>query len=65
MFDKDKSGKIDANELKTVLAGNVQDVDPNIFAQMIKDADLNGDGQIDFEEFLKMMYSLKDSAKYF
>ena len=32
--------------------------------QMVKDVDVNGDGQIDFDEFLKMMYTLKDSGKY-
>lgn len=32
---------------------------------MIKDADLNGDGQIDFDEFMKMMYALKETSKYF
>jgi len=32
---------------------------------MVKDVDVNGDGQIDFDEFLKMMYTLndKDSGK--
>ena len=29
---------------------------------MIKDADINGDGEIDFDEFMKMMYSFKETA---
>jgi Ca2+-binding EF-hand superfamily protein len=47
------------------LSGNIKDIDSGVFAQMIKDADLNGDGQIDFEEFYKMMYTLKEASKYF
>ncbi len=27
-----------------------------VWMQIIKDADTNGDGQIDFAEFMKMMY---------
>ena len=38
--------------------------DAAIWNQMIKDVDVNGDGQIDFDEFLKMMYTLKEAAKY-
>ena len=40
-------------------------VDEAVWTQMISDADTNGDGQIDFDEFYRMMYSLKDSSKYF
>ncbi len=29
---------------------------------MIQDVDVNGDGKIDFEEFMKMMYTLKGPA---
>jgi calcium-dependent protein kinase len=59
VFDKDKSGKIDAKELKEIIGSELKGIDETIWAQMIKDADANGDGQIDFEEFFKMMYSLK------
>lgn len=64
MFDKDKSGKIDANEIKEAIGEAMAGVDEAIWIQMIKDADVNGDGQIDFDEFLKMMYTLKESSKY-
>lgn len=64
MFDKDKSGKIDAAELKAVIGGELNPADEAEWTQMIKDADVNGDGQIDFEEFMKMMYSLKEASKY-
>jgi Ca2+-binding EF-hand superfamily protein len=29
--------------------------DPNYFAEMIKEVDLDGDGTVDFDEFVKMM----------
>jgi len=32
---------------------------------MIKEIDINGDGEIDFDEFLKMMYSFKDNISLF
>jgi len=57
-FDKDKSGKIDANEIKDLLSSELGS-DESIWMKIIKDADSNGDGEIDFEEFLGMMYSKK------
>ena len=73
MFDKvkeeceqntqDESGKIDASEIKDVLTTEIGSGKDAIWKQMVKDADVNGDGQIDFDEFLKMMYSSqKDSG---
>ena len=70
MFDKvrcvanfqDKSGKIDAKEIKEVIGSELKGVDEEVWKQMIMDADVNGDGQIDFEEFFKMMYSLKSPS---
>lgn len=44
-----------------MIGGELDGVDEKIWEQMIKDADINGDGQIDFDEFFKMMYSLKIS----
>jgi len=60
MFDKDGDGKISAQELRDVLGSEEpgkQDV--TYWEQMIKDADSNGDGEIDYNEFLKMMSSTK------
>ncbi len=62
---QDKSGKIDANELKISIGNQLTGLDEMVWKQMIKDADINGDSQIDFDEFMKMMYSLKETAKYF
>ena len=57
MFDSDKSGKIDANELKQLLEGEeFKDVyTKEQLEQAIAEVDDNGDGEIDFEEFMTMM----------
>jgi calcium-dependent protein kinase len=71
MFDKDGNGKISAAELRDVLGSinhssiliSLDDEnfksDLKVFEQMIKEADLNGDGEIDYNEFLKMMTANK------
>lgn len=53
IFDKDNSGKISKDEIKKVLhlnCENDQSVD-----KLMKEFDLNGDGEIDYQEFLAMM----------
>jgi len=57
VFDRDASGAISREELKQVL------VDPNVqealghavVEDVMRECDSNGDDQIDFEEFMKMM----------
>lgn len=58
LFDKDGNGKISATELRDVLGAddNFRN-DLKYYEQMIKEADLNGDGEIDYSEFIKMMSS--------
>ena len=57
MFDKDNSGKIDDKEVIALL----QDDDlTNVISKeaidvALKEIDQNGDGEIDFEEFMLMM----------
>merc|ERR1712139_715814 len=59
VFDKDGSGKIDTDELIAVLASDevkdVMAVTDEMVPQILKDADANGDGEIDFDEFMEMM----------
>lgn len=57
MFDKDGSGKIDSSELLTLLAGEeFRDVySQQQLDQAIAEVDENGDGEIDFQEFMQMM----------
>lgn len=56
VFDKDGSGTISASELKRLLAGgNV--CEDRIWNEIIKNVDSNGDGEIDFREFEKIILS--------
>ena len=57
MFDKDGSGKISVEEVKSILgAQKYQSEIPEAqWEQLIGEVDQNGDGELDFEEFLKMM----------
>jgi len=57
MFDKDKSGKIDREEVVALLTGDEMAnlVSPDAVEQAIKEIDQDGDGEIDFEEFIVMM----------
>lgn len=57
MFDVDNSGKIDNDEVIALLSG--EDLMNLVSQEAIKKAmaeiDQNGDGEIDFEEFMEMM----------
>ena len=57
MFDTDGSGKIDASEVKNLLEGDdfKDQISKDSLSSLIKEVDVNGDGEIDFEEFLAMM----------
>ncbi|KAJ8904381.1 hypothetical protein NDN08_000900 [Rhodosorus marinus] len=55
VFDKDGSGKISAEELRNVLLKLGENLTSEEATDLIKAADLNGDGEIDYEEFVKMM----------
>ena len=52
-FDKDGSGKISKDEIKQILRIQVQD--EGIIDDMISKYDTDKDGEIDYNEFLKMM----------
>eukprot|EP01054_Gregarina_sp_Poly1_P004951 Gregarina_sp_Poly_1__4950@NODE_2622_length_1908_cov_606_836502_g156_i1_p1_GENE_NODE_2622_length_1908_cov_606_836502_g156_i1NODE_2622_length_1908_cov_606_836502_g156_i1_p1_ORF_typecomplete_len602_score110_63Pkinase/PF00069_25/3_8e83Pkinase_Tyr/PF07714_17/2e52EFhand_7/PF13499_6/1_2e12EFhand_7/PF13499_6/9e16EFhand_1/PF00036_32/0_0016EFhand_1/PF00036_32/0_00017EFhand_1/PF00036_32/9_7e06EFhand_1/PF00036_32/9_2e08EFhand_6/PF13405_6/0_00035EFhand_6/PF13405_6/4_2EFhand_6/PF13405_6/1_7e08EFhand_6/PF13405 len=54
LFDVDGSGKIAADELRRIL----NDVDDAQWAQIIGEVDQNGDGEVDFDEFVAMMQKL-------
>lgn len=53
--DKDGSGKIDATELRNIMMSLGENLSDEEVNQMIKEADLNGDGEIDFDEFMRML----------
>jgi len=60
LFDQDNSGKIDRDEILKLLAGDDFDgvYTKEALDQAIGEVDENGDGEIDFEEFLSMMRSI-------
>lgn len=59
MFDKDDSGKISAEEIREVLCfGNSNQMSVEAVNAIIKQVDENGDGEIEFEEFVAMMKGL-------
>jgi len=57
MFDKDGSGLISTDEIRQVLSFGKQ-LDDQAVSAIIKQVDENGDGEISFEEFSKMMKNL-------
>jgi len=60
VFDKDRNGKITANELKEILGSDPAfHQNSELFENMIKEADMNGDGEIDYEEFVNLMHKTK------
>jgi len=61
MFDTDNSGKISGDEINKLLSGDeFKDIyTPDQLAEAIAEVDKNGDGEIDFEEFMEMMKSIK------
>lgn len=53
-FDKDGSGYITLNEIKSIF-NNPKIKDDNIFEKLLIEADDNGDGEISMEEFKHIM----------
>ena len=54
MLDKDNNGLLSIDEIKSYFGGENE-----IWKEVLKDVDENGDGQIDFKEFHKIMAGLK------
>jgi len=56
IFDKNGDGKICKEELASILADeNMKDMVAGDIAQILQQCDQDGDGEIDFEEFMAMM----------
>ena len=55
-MEQDGDGHITADEIKEVLGGSDESV-----AELVKSADLNGDGRISLSEFTQMMLKLYKS----
>merc|ERR1711971_720628 len=57
VFDKDGNGFISPAELRYVMTKMGQVITDEEVDQMIQEADLDGDGQVNYREFVKMMTS--------
>ena len=54
LFDRDKGGSIDAKEVAAILGQGLK-CDESVWEEIVREVDVNGDGQIDFSEFKTMM----------
>merc|ERR1711904_601583 len=55
VFDRDGNGFISAAELRHVMKNLGEKLTDEEVDEMIREADVDGDGQINYEEFVKMM----------
>ena len=53
VMDANKDGVVTKDELKTLLKGLGEEVTDEVVDEMINIADENGDGKVQFEEFVK------------
>ncbi|OIV98771.1 hypothetical protein TanjilG_20517 [Lupinus angustifolius] len=58
VFDKDQNGYISASELRHVMINLGEKLSEEEVEQMIKEADLDGDGQVNYDEFVKLMMNI-------
>mmetsp|Transcript_1112 Transcript_1112/g.1701 ORF Transcript_1112/g.1701 Transcript_1112/m.1701 type:complete len:150 (+) Transcript_1112:88-537(+) len=56
VFDKDGSGAIDKEELKNIMNGLGANLSEEEIDLLVQEGDTDGDGKIDINEFLKIMY---------
>ena len=55
MFDKDGNGYVSRSEIKFVMSGLGVHFTDDELQEMVQEADIDGDGQVCFEEFYNMM----------
>ncbi|XP_057440723.1 calmodulin-like protein 11 isoform X1 [Lotus japonicus] len=58
VFDKDQDGYISPSEMRSVLRTVGEKVTDEELGQMIKVADLDGDGLLDYQDFVRMMLAV-------
>merc|ERR1711898_75185 len=57
VFDKDGNGFISAAELRHIMTNLGEKLTDEEVDEMIREADIDGDGQINYDEFVKIMMS--------
>ncbi|XP_070538757.1 calmodulin-like [Ptychodera flava] len=55
VFDRDGNGFISASELRHVMTNLGEKLTDEEVDEMIREADIDGDGQVNYEEFVKVM----------
>ena len=60
IFDRDGNGYIDFAELKTVITRMGEPLTDKEADEIFQQADSNGDGKLDYDEFVQMMLSPND-----
>ncbi|KAG9142735.1 hypothetical protein Leryth_005496 [Lithospermum erythrorhizon] len=58
VFDRDQDGFISAKELRNVMTNLGERLTDEEAHQMIREADLDGDGLVSYDEFVRMMMAL-------
>lgn len=56
VFDSDGNGNISADELRQIMANLGEKLTDEEVDEMVKEADIDGDGEINYEEFVRMMF---------
>ncbi|CAN7022831.1 hypothetical protein BRARA_F01927 [Brassica rapa] len=59
VFDKDQNGFISAAELRHVMTNLGEKLTDEEVDEMVREADVDGDGQINYDEFVKVMMANK------
>mmetsp|Transcript_11532 Transcript_11532/g.21819 ORF Transcript_11532/g.21819 Transcript_11532/m.21819 type:complete len:150 (+) Transcript_11532:61-510(+) len=59
VFDRDRDGFISAGELRTSMMNLGEKLNDTEVDEMIREADLDGDGFINYDEFVRMMMASK------
>ena len=57
VFDRDQNGYISSHELRHTMTNLGENLTPEEVEEMIKEADLDNDQQIDYDEFMKIIMS--------
>ena len=60
VFDRDGNGYITSHELRYIMTNLGEGLTPEEVEEMVKEADLDNDGQIDYDEPVMMYYQLKN-----